>query len=103
MLKDTMDAYAKRDVDLAVAVWNRDKELDEIYSSLFRELLTYMMEDPRHVSASVQTLFMARDIERIGDRTTNIVEMVRFLIGGRPVEEERPKADLTKTMLVGDA
>lgn len=102
MLKDTIDAYAKRDSDLAIAVWNRDKELDEKYSSFFRESLTYMMEDPRRVSATVQTLFMARDIERIGDRTTNIVEMVRFLIAGRPVEEERPKADLTKTMLVGD-
>lgn len=103
MLKDTIDAYAKRDADLALVVWNRDKDLDEMYSSFFRELLTYMMEDPRRVSASVQTLIMARDIERIGDRNTNIVEMVRFLIGGRPVEEERPKADRTKTMLVGNA
>lgn len=98
MVEDIMRAYATADAALADAVWNRDRELDEMYSSLFRELLTYMMEDPRRVSATIQTLFMARDIERIGDRATNIAERVRFLISGARDEVERPKADTTKSI-----
>jgi len=100
MVKDSIRAYIEEDADLAQAVWNRDKELDEMYSSLFRELLTYMMEDPQCISAVVQALFVARDIERVGDRATNIAEAVRYLIFGVPVEEERPKANTTKSMTV---
>lgn len=98
MVEDIMRAYATADAALADEVWKRDRDLDEMYSGLFRELLTYMMEDPRRISATIQTLFMARDIERIGDRATNIAEMVRYLVSGRREEEERPKADTTKSL-----
>ncbi len=99
MVKDAMDAYLQTNVAQAQDIWNRDTALDEMYTSLFRELLTYMAEDPRRISASTQMLFMARDIERIGDRATNIAEDVWYLVGGTPVEEERPKADATKSMM----
>jgi len=79
---------------------NRDEVFDEMYTGLFRERLTYMAEDARRISASVQMLFMARDIERVGDRATNIAEMVRCLVGGLPVEEARHKADATKSMIL---
>jgi phosphate transport system protein len=98
MVASAMRAYAEADAGQARAVWDRDRELDEMYSGLFRELLTYMIEDPRRITASSHMLFMARDIERIGDRATNIAEMVLYRVSGRPVEEERVKADATKTM-----
>src|SRR5499427_4374260 len=72
LVKDVIDSYVARDADKAYAVWIRDAELDEMYSSLFRELLTYMMEDPRNISACTHLLFMAKNIERIGDHATNI-------------------------------
>jgi len=100
MVKDSMRAFVEKDAELAQAVWNRGRELDEMYNGLFRELLTYMMEDPRRISATTQALFIARDIERIGDRATNIAEIVRYLVSGVWVEEERPKADATKSMTV---
>jgi len=100
MVKDAMHAYQEADALQAENVWQRDKELDEMYTGLFRELLTYMAEDPRRISASTQMLFMARDIERIGDHATNIAEMVTYLISGVPVEEERPKADTTKSLVL---
>ncbi len=100
MVKDAMHAYTQRDALQAQQVWTRDTELDAMYSALFRELLTYMLEDPRRISANTQMLFMARVIERIGDRATNIAETVRYLVSGTPVEEERPKADETKSILV---
>ena len=90
MIKDVLDAYANRDVDKAVAVWSRDEELDEMYSSLFRELLTYMMEDPRNITASTHLLFIAKNVERIGDHATNIAELVHYQITGRELED-RPK------------
>ena len=74
MVKDVLDAYVERDADKALAVWMRDEELDEMYTSLFRELLTYMMEDPRNITACTHLLFMAKNIERIGDHATNIAE-----------------------------
>jgi phosphate transport system protein len=91
MLKDVLDAFASKDVEKALAVWNRDEELDEMYSSLFRELLTYMMEDPRNISGSTHLLFIAKNIERIGDHTTNIAETIHFLVKGVPLRDERPK------------
>jgi phosphate transport system protein len=100
MVKDAMHAYSEADDAQAQEVWNRDTELDEMYTSLFRELLTYMVEDPRRISTATQMLFMARDIERIGDRATNIAEIVRYLVGGVPVEEERTKADATKSIVL---
>jgi len=98
MVKDAMHAYQEADAREAEDVWNRDKELDEMYTGLFRELHTYMAEDARRISPSVQMLFMARDIERVGDRATNIAEMVQYLVSGLPQEEERQKADATKSL-----
>ena len=93
MLKDVLDAFAAKDVAKAVAVWNRDEELDEMYASLFRELLTYMMEDPRNITGSTHLLFIAKNIERVGDHTTNIAETIHFLVTGVPLRAERPKGD----------
>ena len=100
MVKEAMDAYAVADGRQAQTVWDRDRELDAMYMALFRELITYMMEDPRRIGATTQMLFMARDIERVGDRATNIAEMVLYLVRGTPVEEERPKADATKSIIL---
>jgi phosphate transport system protein len=100
MVKDVLDAYANRDVDKAVAVWNRDEELDEMYSSLFRELLTYMMEDPRNITASTHLLFIAKNIERIGDHATNVAEMVHYLVRGMQLRTARPKGDATSFAVV---
>jgi phosphate transport system protein len=100
MVKDVLDAYANRDVDEAIAVWNRDEELDEMYSSLFRELLTYMMEDPRNITASTHLLFIAKNLERIGDHATNVAETVYYAVTGQPLIEARPKRDQTPYSVV---
>jgi phosphate transport system protein len=104
-LKTVLDAYANRDSDLALDVWKRDGEIDAIYTSLFRELLTYMMEDPRHITICTHLLFAAKNIERIGDHATNIAETVHYLVSGQAIVDERPKADtsssLTKMSLKG--
>ncbi len=91
MLKDVLDAYNAKDAEKALAVWSRDEELDELYSSLFRELLTYMMEDARSITACTHLLFIAKNIERIGDHCTNIAENVYYLVTGRQPGGERPK------------
>jgi phosphate transport system protein len=93
LVKDVIDAYVERDPDKALDVWNRDEELDEMYSSLFREFLTYMMEDPRNIGIYTHLLFMAKNIERIGDHATNIAEDLHFLVYGRPLDQARPKGD----------
>ena len=95
MIKDVLDAYMGRDVDKALVVWRRDEEVDEIYNSLFRELLTYMMEDPRHITPCTHLLFIAKNIERMGDHATNIAETIAFLVSGKPLDEARPKGDTT--------
>ena len=95
MIKDVLDAYMGRDVDKALDVWRRDEEVDEIYNSLFRELLTYMMEDPRHITPCTHLLFIAKNIERMGDHATNIAETISFLVTGTPLDEVRPKGDKT--------
>ena len=77
-LKDVLDAFADDDVAKAHDVWNRDEEIDQVYTGLFRELLTYMMEDPRTITACTHLLFMAKNIERAGDHVTNIAELVSF-------------------------
>ena len=100
LVKDVIDAYVARDADKAYSVWTRDAELDEMYSSLFRELLTYMMEDPRNIGACTHLLFMAKNIERIGDHATNIAENLYYLVNGRPLEEARPKGDSSNIELV---
>src|SRR5437773_3434395 len=100
LVKDVIDAYVARDADKAYSVWIRDAEVDEMYSSLFRELLTYMMEDPRNISACTHLLFMAKNIERIGDHATNIAEDVYYLVHGTPLTEARPKGDQSNLEIV---
>ncbi len=95
MVKDMLDAYVERDADKALAVWLRDEELDEMYTSLFRELLTYMIEDARNITPCTHLLFMAKNLERIGDHTTNIAETLYFQVHGTPLGQIRPKRDNT--------
>ncbi len=92
-LKDVLDAYTGSDLDGAMRVWSRDDEVDEHYNSLFRELLTYMMGDPRTITACAHLLFIAKNLERIGDHATNIAEIVHYEITGDELPPERPKWD----------
>ena len=92
-LKDVLDAYAQKQDEAAMDVWRRDGAIDALYTSLFRELLTYMMEDPRNIAFCTHLLFAAKNIERIGDHTTNIAETVHYLVTGETVAAERPKND----------
>jgi phosphate transport system protein len=100
LVKDVIDAYVAHDADKAIAVWNRDEELDAMYSSLFRELLTYMMEDPRNIGVCTHLLFMAKNIERIGDHATNIAENLYYLVHGTPLTDARPKGDKSSLEVV---
>jgi phosphate transport system protein len=99
LTRDVLDAYVARDADKALEVWARDEELDEMHSGLFRELLTYMMEDPRNITASTHLLFMAKNVERIGDHATNIAETIYFLVHGVPLDRDRPKRDRTSSAI----
>lgn len=90
-LKDVLDAFADDDVAKARDVWNRDEEIDQVYTGLFRELLTYMMEDPRTITACTHLMFMAKNIERAGDHVTNIAELVNFRNTGQNFAEARRK------------
>ena len=92
-LKNVIDAYTARDLESAHQVWARDDEIDALYTSLFRELLTYMMEDPRNITFCTHLLFCAKNIERIGDHATNIAETVHYLVTGTTLVDERPKRD----------
>ncbi len=92
-IKTVIDAYTARDVEAAVAVRNRDDEIDAMYTSLFRELLTYMMEDPRNITFCTHLLFCAKNIERIGDHATNIAENIHYLVTGEQPALDRPKLD----------
>jgi phosphate transport system protein len=96
-IKDVLDAYARRDVGKAVQVWRSDEEVDAVNNSLFRELLTYMMEDPRNISVCIHLLFCAKNIERMGDHATNIAETIYYMVEGRTLPDERPKGDTTST------
>src|ERR1043165_5412173 len=90
-LQDVLDAFASGDVAKAHDVWQRDEEIDQVYTGLFRELLTYMMEDPRTITSCTHLLFMAKNIERAGDHVTNIAELVSFRTTGHGFDEARPK------------
>ena len=90
-LKDVLDAYAQRDTERAQAVWVRDGELDALEDSVFRDLLTFMMEDPRNISFCTHLLFCSKNIERVGDHATNIAETVFYLVTGGTLPLERPK------------
>ena len=92
-LKDVLDAYSQQDVKSALDVWQRDGQIDSLYTSMFRELLTYMMEDPRNISFCTHLLFVAKNVERIGDHTTNIAETIHYLVTGETLATERPKND----------
>jgi phosphate transport system protein len=94
-VKAVLDAYAAHDVPAAMTVWKGDEEVDAICTSLFRELLTYMMEDPRNIGLCIHLMFCAKNIERIGDHATNIAETVFYMIEGRPIADPRPKGDMT--------
>ena len=95
MLSDALDAYIQQDADLAEDVRNRDLEVDQMYSALFREYLTHMMEDPRHITPCMHLHFMAKNIERMGDHVTSVAEQVIYLVTGEMPDEERPKQDKT--------
>ena len=99
-LKDVLDAYARQDVTKALAVWRGDEEIDAVNNSLFRELLTYMMEDPRNITFCTHLLFCAKNIERMGDHATNIAETVYYIAEGRALTDERPKGDSTASTTV---
>jgi len=94
-LKLVLDSYSDRDAEAAEAVWRQDGEIDEMYNSLFRELLTYMMEDPRTIGLCTHLLFIAKNIERTGDHATNIAEVVYHMVNGGHLTTDRPKADTT--------
>jgi phosphate transport system protein len=94
-LKEVLDSYVGHDLDKALAVWKGDEEVDAMCTSLFRELLTYMMEDPRNITFCIHLMFCAKNIERMGDHATNIAETVYYMIEGRPMAEQRPKGDTT--------
>ncbi len=100
IVKEVLDAYAERDLDRALTAWRRDEELDDLYNSLFRETLTYMMEDPRNITPCTHLLFIAKNIERIGDHATNVAETIHFLVAGGPIGEARPKGDLSSFAVV---
>jgi len=100
IIKDVLDAYANHDPDRALDVWHRDEEVDEMYTALFRELLTYMMEDPRNITACTHLLFIAKNIERIGDHATNIAETTHYLTTGKRIDGGRPKGDLSSFQVV---
>ncbi len=95
MLKDVLDAFLRRDADLAEDVRARDLDVDQMYNALFREFLTHMMEDPRNITACMHLHFIAKNIERMGDHVTNIAEQVVYLVTGALPDEGRPKGDRT--------
>jgi phosphate transport system protein len=101
MLKDTLDAYIRRDAVLAADVIARDEDLDQMYNALFREFLTFMMEDPRNITACMHLHFIAKNVERMGDHCTAMAEQVIYLVTGTHPEDVRPKADDTSVTQQG--
>lgn len=101
MLKDALDAYIQRDDELARAVIERDRDVDQMYNALFREFLTFMMEDPRNITACMHLHFIAKNVERMGDHVTSIAEQVVYLVTGEHPEDPRPKADKTSVKVEG--
>ncbi len=92
-LTEILDANAERDAELAVSIWNRDIEIDDMYNAAFRELVTYMNADPRMIGVASQFLFIAKNLERIGDHTTHISEMIYYIVNGEHLGDERPKGE----------
>jgi phosphate transport system protein len=98
-LKDVLDAYAERDAEKAMTVWHDDARIDLLHNSLFREMLTYMMEDPRNIGLCTHLLFGAKNIERIGDHTTSIAENIHYLVHGVLPNGDRPKGNEASTLI----
>ena len=98
LLGDALDAYIRRDVDMAADVRRRDREVDQMYNALFREFLTHMMEDPRAITACMHLHFIAKNIERMGDHATGVAEQVIYLVTGQMPEDDRVKGDTTSTI-----
>ncbi len=99
-LKLTVDAVGDEDADKAVQVWRSDQAVDDIYTAIFRELVTYMMEDPRQITPCTHLLFIAKNLERIGDHATNIAETVHFAATGEALPDKRPKGENTNYAVV---
>jgi len=99
MLKDALDAYIQRDVELAADVIARDRDVDQMYNALFRQLLTFMMEDPRNITPCMHLHFIAKNTERMGDHVTSVAEQVIYLVTGEKPDEGRVKADTTSTKI----
>lgn len=97
-LKDVLDVYATRTAEKAQVIRDRDEEIDAMYTSLFRELLTYMMEDPRNITSCTHLLFCAKNMERVGDHATNIAETIYYMATGQQPEGDRPKDDSANTI-----
>jgi phosphate transport system protein len=97
MLKDALDSYIQRDAELATTVIDRDNDVDQMYNGLFREFLTFMMEDPRNITACMHLHFIGKNIERMGDHVTSISEQVVYLVTGENPDENRTKSDTTST------
>ena len=102
-LSDVLNAHASRDVDLAVQIWNQDYEIDELYNAIFREVVTYMVEDSRLIGVGAQLMFIAKNLERIGDHTTHISEMVYYIVTGNSLGDDRPKGEPTGIDFVQDS
>ena len=102
-LKTVIDAVGERDADKALEVWRSDESVDAIYNALFRELITYMMEDPRNITPCTHLLFIAKNLERIGDHATNIAELVYYAVKGEPLTGQRPKGDTSAYAVVRPA
>ena len=100
ILNDVLDAYTTRNVQQALEAWSRDEEVDDLYTSLFRETLTYMMEDPRNITPCTHLLFIAKNIERMGDHATNVAETIHFVEVGEPISTSRPKGDASSFEVV---
>ncbi len=94
-LKDALDAYVRRDVDLAREVLQRDEDIDQMYNAVFREFLTFMLEDPRNITPCMHLHFIAKNTERMGDHVTAIAEQVIYMVTGTHPDEDRPKSDST--------
>ena len=99
-LKDAIDALVNDDAAKAAEVWAADAPIDEVYNGIFREMLTFMMEDPRNITAATHLLFVAKNLERIGDHATNIAETVHYAVRGDIMTQDRPKADVSASAVV---
>ena len=100
MVNDVLNAYVSKDLDMASELITRDEEVDLMHNTLFRELLTYMMEDPRNITTCMHLLFIAKNIERMGDHTTAVAEQIHYVVTGEVPEDDRPKSDITSQIVV---